>query len=39
MGGYILVFSDGITDRFLPSVIPSVIPSVTVPHHCTTISV
>jgi len=31
MGGYIMVFSDGITDGFIPSV--------TVPHHCTAISV
>jgi len=35
MGGYIMVFSDGFTDGFLLSVIPSV----TMPHHCTTISV
>jgi len=39
IGGYIMVFSDGITDGFFPSVFPSVIPSVTVPRHCTTISV
>ena len=32
-------FSDGITDGLLPSVIPSVISSVTVPRHCTDISV
>jgi hypothetical protein len=32
-------FSDGITDGLLLSVIPSVIPSVTVPRHCTDISV
>ena len=35
MSGYIMVFSDGITDGFLLSVIPSV----TVPRHCMTISV
>jgi hypothetical protein len=35
MGGYIMVFSDGITDGFLPLVIPSV----TVPRHCMAISV
>ena len=35
IGGYIMVFSDGITDRMNPSVIPSV----TVPRHCMTISV
>jgi len=39
VGGYIMVFSDGITDGFIRSVIPSVIPSVTVPRHCTAISV
>jgi hypothetical protein len=37
--GHIMVFFDGITDGLLPSVIPSVIPSVTVPRHCTAISV
>jgi hypothetical protein len=35
VGGYIMVFSDGITDGFIRSVIPSV----TVPRHCTAISV
>jgi hypothetical protein len=38
-GVYIMVFTDGITDGYILSVIPSVIPSVTVPCHCTTISV
>jgi hypothetical protein len=32
---HIMVFSDGITDGFIPSVIPSV----KVPRHCTAISV
>jgi hypothetical protein len=32
---HIIVFSDGITDGFLPSVMPSV----TAPRHCTAISV
>jgi hypothetical protein len=32
---HIIVFSDGITDGFLPSVMPSVI----APRHCTAISV
>jgi len=35
MGGYIMAFTDGITDI----IIPSVIPSVTVPRYCTAISV
>jgi len=35
LGGYIMVFSDGITDGMNPSVIPLV----TVSHHCTAISV
>ena len=35
MHGYIMVFSDGITDGFLPLVIPLV----TVPRYCTAISV
>ena len=35
MGVYIMVFTDGITDGMYPSVIPSV----TVPCHCTAISV
>jgi len=34
-GGYIMVFSNGITDGFIPSVIPSV----TVLRHCMAISV
>jgi hypothetical protein len=34
-GGYIMVFSDGITD----GINSSVIPSVTVPRHCSAISV
>jgi hypothetical protein len=34
-GVYIMVFTDGITDGYIPSVIPSV----TVPCHCTAISV
>jgi hypothetical protein len=34
-GGYIMVFSDGIID----GLIASVIPSMTMPRHCTTISV
>jgi hypothetical protein len=38
-GVYIMVFTDGITDRYIPSVIPSVILSVTVPCHYTAISV
>jgi uncharacterized protein YacL len=33
--GYIMVFSDGITDGRIPSVIPSV----KAPHHCTVVSV
>jgi hypothetical protein len=33
--GHIMVFSDGITDGFLPSVIPSV----KVPRHCMAITV
>jgi hypothetical protein len=37
--GYIMVFSDGITDGRIPSMIPSVMPSVKAPHHCTAISV
>ena len=32
---HVMVFSDGITDRFIPSVMPLV----TAPRHCTTISV
>jgi hypothetical protein len=32
-------FSDGITNEINPSVLPLVIPSVTVPRHCTAISV
>jgi hypothetical protein len=36
---YIMAFTDGNTDGIYPSVFPSVIPSVTVPRHCTTISV
>ena len=36
---HIMVFPDGIIDGINPSVIPSVIPSVTVPRHCTAISV
>jgi len=36
---YIMAFTDGITDGIYPSVFPSVISSVTVPRHCTTISV
>jgi hypothetical protein len=36
---HIMVFSNGITDGSTLSVIPSVILSVTVPHHCTAISV
>jgi hypothetical protein len=39
VGVYIMVFTDGITNKMYPSVIPSVIPSVTVPCHCTAISV
>jgi hypothetical protein len=35
VGVYIMVFTDGITDGMYPSVIPSV----TVPCHCTAISV
>ena len=38
-GVYIMVFTDGITDRMYPSVLPSVLPSVTVSCHCTAISV
>ena len=38
-GVYIMVFTDGIPDGYISSVIPSVILSVTVPCHCTTISV
>jgi len=37
--GYIMVFSDGITDGSISSVIPSMMPSVKAPRHCTTISV
>jgi len=37
--GHIMLFSDGITDEILPSVILSVMPSVTEPRHCTAISV
>ena len=37
--GHIMVFSDGITDGLLTSVIPSVMLSVTAPRHCTAISV
>jgi len=37
--GYIMVFSDGITDGRIPSVILSVMPSMKAPRHCTTISV
>jgi hypothetical protein len=39
IGGHIMVFSDGITDGLLPSVIPSAILSVKVPRHCMAISV
>ena len=38
-GVYIMAFTDGNTDGIYPSVFPSVIPSVTVPRHCTAISV
>jgi hypothetical protein len=34
-GGYIMAFTNGITDGLIPSVIPSAI----VPRHCTVISV
>jgi hypothetical protein len=34
-GVYIMVFTDGLTDGYIPSVIPSV----TVPSHCTAILV
>jgi len=37
--GYILAFTDGITDETFPSVYPSVSPSVTVPRHCTAIPI
>jgi hypothetical protein len=37
--GYIMVFSDGITDGSIPSVIPLVMPSVKAPHYYTAISV
>jgi len=37
--GYIMVFSDGITDGRIPSVIPSMMSSVKAPRHCTAISV
>ena len=37
--GYILAFTDGITDGHLPSVYPSVIPPVNVPRHYTEIQV
>jgi hypothetical protein len=37
-GRYITVFSDGITDGLILSMIPLVIPSVTVPRHCMAIS-
>jgi len=37
--GYIWTFTDGITDGHVPSIYPSVIPPVTVPCHCTEISV
>jgi hypothetical protein len=36
---YIMVFTNGIPDGYIPSVIPSVILLVTVPCHCTAISV
>jgi len=36
---YIMVFTDGITDRMYSSMIPSVIPSMTLLCHCTAISV
>jgi hypothetical protein len=39
MGGYIMVFFDGITDGFIPSVIPLVLPSVKVSRHYTAISI
>jgi hypothetical protein len=38
-GVYNGIFTDGITDGMYPPVIPSVILSVTVPCHCTAISV
>jgi len=37
--GYIMAFTDGISDIYILSVIPSVIPMVKVPRHCTAISV
>jgi hypothetical protein len=37
--GYIMAFTDGITDRHFPSVYPSVIPPVKVSRHCTEIPV
>jgi hypothetical protein len=37
--GYILTFTNGITDGHLPSVYPSVIPPVNVPRHYTEIQV
>jgi len=36
---YIMVFTDGLTDGYIPSVIPLVISSVTMPCHCTAILV
>jgi hypothetical protein len=39
MGGYIMVFTNRITDEMIPSVIPSVILLVTVSRHYMTISV
>jgi hypothetical protein len=39
IGGHIMVFSDGITDGLLLSMISSVIPSVKVSRHYTAISV
>jgi hypothetical protein len=37
--GYILAFTDGITDRTFPSVIPSVLPPMNVPRHYTEIPI
>jgi len=37
--GYILTFTNGITDGSCPSVCPSVSPPMTAPHHCTKIPV
>ena len=37
--GYILAFTDGITDGHVSSVYPLVISLVTMPHHCTEIPV